>query len=332
MEITLRSQIAVLIILALLAVPLCAAGNELGLVPYNHPSTNSKAAVYLLIPDMFETPAVFDLGGIGLAAYLKDKKRIVYLLDWKKPGQDIIKGSFDDLVGRGLPVAIRTLKDKVGDRPVVLIGHGLGGLAALVYAANENADVQPAAVVAVGTPGKFVMGNKIFDAMIEAEKNYPPEKAIPTAMGAKAPAPFSGATKSMFDILLTNDKNFDPAAREGYYLNALVPISRLLARQLIQWVQSGQTKSTDGQIDYFNQLSKVTCPVLFIAGKIDNLVDPYESILAKEQIGSKDKSMRIFCIPNGYKSDYGHVGLLLGPNTDREVFPYIFKWTKKRTR
>lgn len=280
----------------------------------------------LLLPDVFENAKVFDLEGRGLAPYLAGAGYDVYV-PATRPATEA--PCFEDRMDQALLPILAALRERTG-ASVTLVAHGVSGLASLVVAAHGAGREQVRGIVAIGAPGRLFLGNGIFDALIEAEKTWPSDRPIHTAAGARMPAPYPGTEKSVLDVLLTNDKNFDPSTRKAYYRQALEPLPRALARQLIRWLQTQTLQSADGERDWAHALKDVVCPVLFVTGKVDNVIDPLESIEAMKAIGSTDKQIRIFGVSNRYAVDYGHVGLLLGPEAHKEVFPIIRSWLDDR--
>ena len=299
--------------------------NSVILKPYMTKKTEGRTA-FLLVPDLFENRNVFDCTKNGLALFLQKKGNPTFSLNWPGDGKSGVGPDFEVLIDH-VTKSIRTVQSLYKPKSIIVVGHGIGGLAALVASTNKDGPF-PAAIVCIGTPGRLFIGNKVFDYLVEKEKSFESMLPIPTAKGATAKAPFPGSTAMILDILLTNDKNFDPDTRRAYYDKALEPVARPLARQMIRCLQTRSMQMTQNGPDYQKILSDVSCPALFIAGKTDNLVDPAETINAYNKIGSNIKGFRLFSTPNNYKTDYGHTGLLLAPGAHREVFPYLLKWLK----
>lgn len=290
------------------------------------PAKLKSGAQFLLLPDVFENRNLFDCAENGLALFLKKEGYLVYSTDWPKSKAGGVGPDFSTLCDYVSQVNLN-LQKQHNQQPSIVIGHGIGGLAALMAATRKKTQ-SPKAIICIGTPGCFFIGNKIFDDLIKKEKKIEGNLPIPTFKGATTKAPFPDSRATILDILLTNDKNFDAGIRKKYYGCALEPIARPLAKQIIRWIQTKTLKMKTKGPDLRELLSKVNCPVLFIAGKIDNIVDPAETLDAYNRIGFDLKGFRLFSTPNNYKTDYGHTGLLLGPNAHREVFPYILKWLR----
>jgi pimeloyl-ACP methyl ester carboxylesterase len=328
-------------LIAMLAFATVAAADSEQIYRYSTTAVQQSTPAILLVPDVFENRHVFDLNGHGLAPYLVKAGYEVFAMDWR--GRD-----FDAMVTDDLPAAVKEVHETTG-RPVCLIAHGIGGTAALAYAVNVKPGTKPfikpgtamayasnakpgvlRGIVAIGTPGRFLLGNRIFDAFVKAEKLLPENEPLDPKLGIAVKAPIPGTELSMLDVLLTNDPNFDPEVRAAYYEQALNPLPRPLAGQLAGWIESKKTLSVDGKTDYHAELSKVKTATLFLCGKVDNVADPVESMAAEKAIGSSDKSLHIFSEIGGTKRNYGHVGLLLGPRVEKEIFPHLLEWLRER--
>jgi len=301
------------------------SGKELFFRTYFPSNANKTLPPLLLLPDLFESPMAYDLGEISMAKAFAGAGYNVYVYDWISPGSKAIP-DFDHIAKESLPAAFFAVKENSSGKNPILIGHGLGGAAALVFAGTQKEADRPAAVITLGSCSRFIIDHRVGKWLADKEKELKGEGRIIISRGANIKPPFLKSHESVLDVLLANDKNLDRAIKEKYYSTGLAPVSRKLARQVLGWIKTGRTMSLDGKTNYSYVISKVECPALFLAGRIDNVVDPYETILTFNSIKSRKKEIRIFSRVNFYKSNYGHVGLLIGPNAKEEVFPYIHKW------
>jgi pimeloyl-ACP methyl ester carboxylesterase len=304
-----------------------ANGANVALIRYAPLRNRIDAPALIFIPDLFENHRVFDLTQKSVAQYFAKKGRAVYLFDWPKDSTGGTGPDFAFFVDTVLSEIYQQVKSQEAGRSPILVGHGLGGLVALAFAGNQDSQNRPTAVVAVGTPGRSVLPNQVLDTLIALAKTAPKVDPVDPAKGAAVLDTTPGTSRNLLDVLLTNDKNFDPDIRQRYYSEVLTPVSRNLVDQAIAWRMSGQTLFEN--LD--TVLSKIQCPVLFVSGKIDNLFDPFETIQAVSAIGSEKASHQIFSKANRYATNYGHTGLFLAPNAGREVFPYLYRWLKNKT-
>ena len=131
----------------------------------------------LLLPDLFENRHVFLGQEMGFARTLTASGYDVYLGQWPTPNGTPGDMSFDDLVDDHVPALMQTVRTHSKQNQVTLIGHGIGGSAALVVAANLP---NVKSVIAIGTPGRFLFPNKLFDWLIQNEPQLPGDLPVPT--------------------------------------------------------------------------------------------------------------------------------------------------------
>ena len=303
---------------------------SVGLQPKNAYPPRKVAARYgavLLMPDLFETPAVFDLDRQGLAPYLAERDFAVFTLDW----QQAPKTDFDVLLNDQLPRALEIVRANTNrEQPLFLIGHGFGAMAALVYAANHPGEID--GVIGLGATGRMLLGNEIFDKLIALEKSLPEAEPVPVKKGADF-RPFSHMQLSALDILLANGKDWEPARRQRYLSEVPADLPRPLAQQMIGWAQTHSFTSVDGTRDYYKEIDKLSAPVLLIAGNADNIADPLESIEMLKRIhgGKLDlRALRILSEVNHNRDNYGHAQMLTGAHAEKDVFKPIAKWLKTK--
>lgn len=287
----------------------------------------------ILLPDVYENANVFDLQGRGLARYLAEKGLDVYALNWRGTGQSKNPSlgnagkwdwDFDALVSQDLPAIIKVVRQR-SKKVIKVVGHGLGGTAALAFAGgNDEKAAEISAIVGIGTPGRPMVPNEIFNALIDDSSKLPANAPVMVPKGATMPAPFPDPTRSVLDILLTNGKDFDAKVRREYYTNCLEPIPFAMAAQFIGWYRNKTMVRGDGSGDYRQAIKSVTTQVHFICGKIDNLVDPVDSIDAFRTLETPKKSFQIFSLANNNEYEFGHVGLLLASSAKKEIYPTIY--------
>lgn len=78
------------------------------------------------------------------------------------------------------------------------------------------------------------------------------------------------------------------------------------------------------KVDGINvDLKNITAPFLNIVAQEDDLVSPQSSMALNNAVGNKDKSMIEF--PSG------HVGLVIGQQAHKEVWPKVGIWLKEHS-
>ena len=142
-------------------------------------------------------------------------------------------------------------------------------------------------------------------------------------------AVLSPAMETPLDVLYYNRYNMGDETIRRLYANAFENIPPGVSRQLSTMVADGHFTSTDGKIDYAENLEKIRIPMLFVAAKRDNMAPELVVNYAFHRVGSEDKEYRLFARANKDDYDYGHCDLINGKSARDEVFPVILDWLKR---
>lgn len=98
-----------------------------------------------------------------------------------------------------------------------------------------------------------------------------------------------------------------------------------ITNEALHWKQSGQWRSLQGE-EYDRGLEGLQLPV-FAAGASADTMDPPKGCRELfEAIGSDAKTFRELGKANGYRRDYQHVDMLIGPHAEAEVWPELRHW------
>jgi len=313
-------------------------GWKLALTRYMPKYSFANSAPLLMIHDLYSNADSFaSHRNQGLATCLARAGIMVFVLDfrgagisekpawWNKRQYD---WSFDDLVKYDLSASVLEALRISGRSQIDILGHGLGGMAVLAFAQTEYGKYIHN-IILIGVPARWRELNALQRSLLQAANQLEPAKPIPAQMMHKISSPFVGAKETLFETMLANDKLLDRQTKDQFASSCLENISSTLALQVASWWKTNSFKSLDDKTDYLQGLSKIHSPMLIVSGKIDNLADPNESLELLDRVSSKDKTLRVFSKANGYSDNYGHLGLLIGPNANEDVFPFIYRWLKK---
>ncbi|MFP4446985.1 MAG: lysophospholipase [Desulfosudaceae bacterium] len=159
----------------------------------------------------------------------------------------------------------QVIRPQVPDRPLVCLGHSMGGLIAAHFALRHQADL---------------------NALVLSAPAFQP--------GSKVPAFQAAAARIVSRILprLTQsnqlnpaDLSHDPATVQAYLADPLVH-DRISTRWFVSFL------ATAGFC--LDHAAELTLPLLVIHGAADRMVNPEGSRQFYEQAGSSDKTLRIF--------------------------------------
>ena len=182
----------------------------------------------------------------------------------KSPGKRCCVNHFDDYVS-AVNSAHEQARRDFPDTPFFLVGHSMGGLVASLYVHRYEADFigaifSGAALIAEPVPSGFQVG------LLQTLARF---------------FPSSGILK-----LDANAVSRDPEVVTTYVNDPLVYSGKLTASMLVAMF-AAMARAREG-------LPHISLPVLIMHGEADRLVPPKASRLLAEEIGSKDKTLRLY--------------------------------------
>jgi pimeloyl-ACP methyl ester carboxylesterase len=237
--------------------------------------------------------------------------------------------SFDEYATKDLDAAIDYVIEKTGTPKVNWIGHSMGGMVALTKIGSYSED-RIANLVTIGTPYTFLKEIETTKVSRASTFNFFSwlSPVIPTGTASKAnayfwiPVPFLG--------LFTYNANVykdDETRLKKYATNNESP---KVVRQFSDAMKDSALKSFNKSINYSSNLSNVTIPSFFIAGRRDHIASASNVRDVYDRIGSTDKEMLVAGRSEGHEEDYGHVDLIIGRNVDKDINKPITNWLNKR--
>lgn len=236
----------------------------------------------------------------------------------------------DRMVDQDVPAILDHIEAATGQSSVFWVGHSLGGVLGLVTLQTERAS-RIRGLIAVGSPLVFSHPTDIAGRTAGLRPLAPKNGQ----MGVRALASLSkGSLRLAPDAplfhLVFNADNLDVDAATNFATVGMENIGGGVVEQFEQWVQGGHVTSADGSIDWTEGLSKVTAPVLFVAGRADGLAPPWSVRAGYDRVSSADSTWLTMGRGWGQRNDYGHGDLLIGDWAYEEVFPPIKDWLVSR--
>jgi len=291
----------------------------------------------LLIPDFFLDADEFFTGPQGgLATYLAERGFEVWTIDLRGQGKSAIYSTgdskssdwcLDKWLESDIASALSEIIKNSGKDKIILIGHGLGGTLAILAGAEYPDRV--AAVISLGSPGGvWRPANRLINSLLDY-KSAIPANPVKIQDYLDMPAPFE-AKEGLWDILLFNDSGFEGGHAKTFFANKSNFVSPCILRKLSDWYVNGRLLDISGERDFLENFDGLVQPALLIAGKLDHLYCPGEALIAYDSIPSEDKEFFIASRVNRLSVDYGHMGLVMGPNADQDIYRYIVRWVQKR--
>jgi polyhydroxyalkanoate synthase subunit PhaC len=254
----------------------------------------------------------------------------IYATDWGTPSaydKDLTIGHF---VNDYLDKSVDVIREITKTDKVTLFGYCWGGDLVLIYAALHPEKVKN--VVTVATPGDFSLDDTLLsiwsksmdvDTLLNTFGNAP---AILFNSAFELRNPIENINKYPHFFGQPHDlESISEFFATEMWLQDSTPVIGEIYREFIKYCYQ-QNLFIKNQMDVDGtlvNLKNVVMPFLNVLAQKDDLVAPNSSIALNNAVGSIDKSTIEF--------QSGHVGLIIGKRSHKEVWPKVGDWLKKHS-
>ena len=298
-----------------------AGGATVALWRYTAPAGGSGPPIVLL-PELGFDHRAYD----PLAVALQRRGREVFVLEWRGTGQSAAPvrgaGGLDALFLGDAPAALDAALVASGAPHAQLLGHGLGGAAAVLLAGSERgARVSALALIAV--PARWEVPNEVVRRLLAALDARPaaPAGMIELAPWADFPAPLPGRAVArlgegglpapdLFGLLLAHGTELSPA-RTSELKAGLGRVAPELLRDLRRWMEQGDLVLPDGPLARGGALSaawgRLGQSLLLVAPLRDDLVHPEHALAARTVAAQAPREEWVLQRLEGAPEDAGHL-------------------------
>ncbi len=323
-----------------------------------HPRVKSRNLYPVLcVPGLAETRFVLDQAlGNSFVDYLALNGFDVYMAELRGHGKSLhIKERYDwnvqTFLDFDIPAILNRVIEESGQRQVLWVGHSMGGM--LLYAYLVSAGLHKdkdlyknnlvRAGITIGSPMIFNQPSVIALALFYKLSLMSRLPYIPTDFLSNFLSIFGFILDSPLTYHFWNWKNMDQNNKILYLKDGLDNMAQGVMRDFMEYILAGDFHSSDGKINYRENLFLINSPLLMIGGLMDAMVTPESLETVYNNISSKDKELRVFGtrgfimrddqkIKMKDHTDYGHVDLTLGMRSKEEVWPYMLNWLRKRAK
>jgi len=239
--------------------------------------------------------------------------------------------TIDDHIYEDIPAIIDLVKEESGFDRVYWIGHSMGGI--IMYAYLETGDQDNIA-------GFMPLGSMMFmpRPLTPHLKRIANQKPLLTAsliVNTTVASQFRnftfGAVKNPIEKLLFESANMSDSVLVRFFRRCIDDTAAGVVMQFSDSIRNGEMLSVDRRYSYTGNLHRITVPILIMGGSKDGFVDAEALKNAYDSVASRDKSLVIASVENGYTADYGHCDLVIGKNVAQDVYPAILNWLNERT-
>ncbi len=309
------------------------------------------------IPGLAETRFVLDQAlGNSFVDYLALNGFDVYMIELRGHGRSrFTKERYDwnvqTFLKYDIPAALNRVLEESGHDKVMWVGHSMGGMLLLAYMIHAGLAVDselfdPSLVragILVGSPIVFNQPSLIAMALLYRATALQRLPFIPTSVLANMLSVLGMVLDSPLTYHFWNYRNMEHKNKILYLKDGIDNISQGVMRDFAEYILKGDFSSSDGKINYRENLYLMKTALLIITGAADPLATPQSAEAIYDNISSTDKEMRIFgtkgLMKRGGQSikmkdrvDYGHVDLTLGINSKEDIWPYMLNWLRKRAK
>jgi polyhydroxyalkanoate synthase subunit PhaC len=262
----------------------------------------------------------------------------IFATDWGTPSAYDKNLTIGHFVNMYLDKSIDFIRKITKADKVTLLGYCWGGDLALMYAALHPQKVN--SIVTIATPGDFDLDNSLLSVWTRAMKEEyildafgnMPGMLLNAAFNLRRPIEYSHKYVHFFEQPHDLESVAEFFATETWLYDS-PPVIGEIYREFVEYCYKqnlfiknkmrieetyDDNENTDGKVI---NLKNITMPFLNVVAQKDDLVAPSSSKALNDALTeSRDKSIIEF--------NSGHVGLMIGKNAHRELWPKVGEWIK----
>ncbi len=279
-------------------------------------------------------PYILDLKeGRSVVAHFVKAGFDTYLVDWGGPTDADRHLTLEDYINGYMVNIVDFLRERSGVPAVNVLGYCMGGTMSAMFTALHQPKVKNLILMAAGID--FATQDGLLN--VWTDPKYFDVDAFVDAFG-NCPAEFLQATFQILkpvQNLIEKPLNFyENADSEKFvkdfvtmetWLNDNIAVPGEVFRQFVKYLYQKnllvQNRMPIGK--HTVDLRQITCPVLNLMAKSDDLVPCAQSAPFNDLIGSTDRKSIV--------TPAGHIGLAVGSKAQKEVWPQACAWLAQRS-
>ncbi len=259
--------------------------------------TQKSKETILCIHGTFSNKSIFK----GLAKFLTEKGYVLYIMEWRNHGKSSgtnLKYNFETIGLIDIKTIFEYLFEAQVNEFIHCITHSGGGICLTMFLAansqyvNRVRSISMFACQAFGATNYPLNGFRIFiSKYLTALLGYIPSKLL--GLGPHD---------------------------ESYYT----------MKQWFDWNLKRNFKSSINDLDYRNEMNKISSLIYSISGGGDNFIAPSHGCkLFLETFENPQNVFKEFSLSNGDLEDYDHSRIILSRNAAAEIWPSVLNWIEK---
>jgi len=308
--------------------------DRLKLLHYRGPEPARHRTPLLFVYALVNRPYILDLKtGRSVVAHFVDSGFDTYLVDWGVPTYADRHLTLDDYINGYLENVIDYISERTGSTQVSVLGYCMGGTMSAMYTALHQQRIKNLLLLAAGIDFATRDGllnlwtrSESFDVdkFIEAFSNCPAEFL---QMSFLLLNPVQNLIEKPVNFFQNadNEKFIDDFLTTEMWLNDNIPVAGEVFREFVKYLYQQnllvQNRMPVGK--HIVNLQKITCPILNIMARNDDLVPCAQSTTFNDLVSSRERKSIIF--------PAGHIGLAIGSKAQKGVWPQVCDWLAKHS-
>jgi pimeloyl-ACP methyl ester carboxylesterase len=292
----------------------------------------------ILVPGFGQNRFTWEVGDLSLPRWLADRGHPTYALEHRGTGlakgwSNKLASSLDELVEGDLLAAVERVFDDCGSDRVALLGHSLGGLASLLFAASHPE--RTAALVGLAGGYFLARGSRALRVLALAGKALAFTGLSRRFAGSALSLGFVGAGLLALRPIFDSPSIPFPwpvwqpqaYAKEQLAVRFTCGMDRVsvgVASAVRRAFAHDHLALPEGR-DQAEVLSRVRCPALFVHSATDALVPPAVGEPLPGLLRSSPDA-RFVVVGRPPDPPLGHCDLVVSENARRHVWPMLGEW------
>jgi poly[(R)-3-hydroxyalkanoate] polymerase subunit PhaC len=256
-----------------------------------------------------------------------------YLIDWGVPSDADKYLTLDNFINGSMLNFVDYLRERCDVPQVNVLGYCMGGTMSAMFTALHQEFVRNLMLLAAGIDfssddGLLLKWTKPeyfdVDALVDVCGNVPPQYLQSIFLLLKPIQNLFEKPISLWERM-DDEKFVDDFLTMETWLQDNIPIPGEVFREFVKLLYQ-QNRLVKGEMPvgrHTVQLRNITCPVLNIMARKDDLVPCSQTLVFNDLVSSTDrKTMQL---------DAGHIGLAVGSKAQTELWPAAVEWLGQRS-
>ena len=308
--------------------------DRLKLLHYESPTPPRYRTPLLFVYALVNRPYILDLKcDRSVVAHFVNSGFDTYLVDWGVPTQADRHLTMDDYINGYLVNVVDYLCERTGSPQVNILGYCMGGTMSAMFTSLHQDVVRNLILLAAGIDFATQDGllnlwtrSNCFDVdkFIDAFGNCPAEY-LQWSFLLLNPVPNLIEKPIRFFENADDEQFLEDFLTTEMWLNDNIPVAGEVYREFVKYLYQKnllvQGKMPVGK--HMVSLKDITCPILNIMARNDDLVPCAQSAPFNDLVSSKDRQSLVL--------PAGHIGLAIGSKAQKEVWPQACQWLAKHS-